>query len=109
MAEQLVRKPHMVVKETLDDAWRTYLDNLDKALGVIEQQVREAKEVRDICTDEWCEATEHAIEELNDQVTHIHEPWFTTKEDSQRIKAMKKRLREIFYEYKKTAEETQVG
>ena len=50
-------------KETLE-AWKTFIDSLDKALTKLEQELEEGKEMLDICTDEWCQATEHYIDDI---------------------------------------------
>jgi hypothetical protein len=100
MAEQLVRKPHMKVWQSLDESWKTYLYGLEKSLNLIEEGIREGEEMTHICTGEWCEATEHYLDEFANALFTIHEPEFSSPEDRQKIKDMKKRIHDIYARYK---------
>jgi hypothetical protein len=86
-------------KETLD-AWRTFVDSLDKSLAHLERDLTEAEEMRDICTDEWCQATEHYIDDIGNALFSISEPRWSSKEDSKKIKDLKRRLHDIYAKYK---------
>jgi len=86
-------------KETLE-AWKTFVDSLDRALTNLEQELKEGKEMRDICTDEWCQATEHYIDDIGNALFSISEPRWASEEDSRRIKSLKRRLHDMYAEYK---------
>ncbi|MFW6323909.1 MAG: hypothetical protein ACOC0U_02495 [Desulfovibrionales bacterium] len=104
MAEQLVRKPHMKVHQTMEEWWRMHISNMEEAINNLEEEITDAKETQDICTDEWCDATEHALDEIANQIYHIHEPTFSSNEDTKKIKDMKKRLHDIYYQYRQVKE-----
>lgn len=53
-----------------------------------------------ICTDEWCNATEHVIDDLSNSLFSISEPRWLNEEDSRRIKAMKRRLHDLYANYR---------
>ena len=82
------------------EAWRTYLDALEKSLALIDDDIRQASEMTDICTDEWCEATEHYIDDINNALFSISEPRWASKEDSNKIKALKRRVHDLYADYR---------
>ena len=53
-----------------------------------------------ICTDEWCKATEDYLDELHKDIFSISEPRCSTKEDSDRIKALRRRIKDLYVTYK---------
>jgi hypothetical protein len=86
-------------QDTLE-AWDAYMRALETSVNNLEKDVAEAAEMQDQCTAEWCEATEHVIDEINDALFMISEPRWSTKEDSNRIKKLKHRVRELYVKYK---------
>ena len=82
------------------DAWGAYVTALETSLDDLEKDIEEAAEMSRHCTSEWCEATEHVIDEINDALFTISEPRWASDEDSRRIKALKRRVRELYAKYK---------
>ncbi len=82
------------------EAWGHYLTALEKSIKNLEADIEEAADMSDRCTSEWCTATEHVIDEINDALFTISEPRWASDEDSQRIKALKRRVRELYAAYK---------
>jgi hypothetical protein len=82
------------------EAWRIYINALEKGLDSLDQQIKEAYEMTSICTDEWCNATEHVIDDLSNSLFSIIEPRWLNEEDSRRIKAMKRRLHDLYANYR---------
>lgn len=91
------------VEESLVQNWRQFMDNMEKSLDLVEQQLNEAAEMTEICTSEWCEATEHVLDDLGNFLFSISEPRGSNEEDTQRLKALKKRLHDLYAQYKSTA------
>lgn len=60
----------------------------------------ESASFADICTDEWCAANEHVIDELGNMLFSISEPRWASKEESRRIKGLKRRLHDLYAHYK---------
>jgi hypothetical protein len=81
-------------------AWSIYMDALEKSIQDLEKDIEEAADMSHRCTNEWCEATEHVIDEINDALFMISEPRWSRDEDSRRIKNLKKRVRELYARYK---------
>ena len=91
-----------IQQEVLEN-WKTFVINLEKSLKMLEEGIDEASEMREICTSEWCVATEHVIDELSNSLFSISEPSWASEEDSHKIKALKKRLHDLYAKYKSTA------
>lgn len=85
------------------ESWRTYMNSLEKSLKNIENEIGQAKEMRSTCTDEWCQATEHYLDDIGNALFSIHEPKFSTPEDSKKLKELKRRVYDLYAEYKQTA------
>jgi hypothetical protein len=43
---------------------RDFTTNLEKSLSMLEKNINEAAEVEEVCTDEWCTATENILDEV---------------------------------------------
>ena len=94
--------PKNETQQELTEAWRTYLNGLEKSLNLLDANIKEASEMAEICTDEWCEATEHVIDELNNSLFSISEPRWADPEDTKRIKALKRRVYDLYADYRQT-------
>ncbi|MDJ0723291.1 MAG: hypothetical protein QNJ04_16755 [Desulfobacterales bacterium] len=84
------------------EAWGQYMSALETSIRDLEADIEEAADMSDRCTAEWCEATEHVIDEINDALFNISEPRWSSDEDSKRIKTLKRRVRELYVKYKGT-------
>ena len=81
--------------EALED-WGDYMSALETSLGSLETDIEETADMTRHCTDEWCQATEHVIDDINNALFTISEPRWTSEEASQRIKALKRRVRALY-------------
>ena len=88
-----------IEKDTLE-AWRTYMSALEKSLDQLEKDIDEAAAMSDACTEEWCTATGHVIDELGNSLFSISEPRWSDESDSKKIRALKHRLHDIYAKYK---------
>jgi phage shock protein A len=86
-------------KETLN-AWQTYLDALEKSIDQLEKDIDEASAMSAVCTSEWCEATEHVIDELNNALFSISEPRWASDAASRKLKQLKRRVYDLYADYK---------
>jgi hypothetical protein len=84
------------VHQPLGDAWRVYMENLFASMQKMEQTVTEAAEMPMDCTEAWCTNARALLDDLNHQIFSIHEPKWSTPEDSARIKAMKRKVYDIY-------------
>jgi hypothetical protein len=76
------------------------MKNLGDSTNLLEQDITEAAEMGKICTDEWCLATEHTLDELANMIFSISEPRWATNEDSQKIKNLRHRVHDLYAKYK---------
>ena len=82
------------------EAWGHYVTALETSIRNLEKDIEEAADMTERCTAEWCTATEHVIDEINDALFMISEPRWASDEDSRRIKHLKRRVRELYTRYK---------
>ena len=87
---------HQETQNALDNAWTTYVQNLESSLVQLEKDIGAAVKAREGCTDEWCQATEHVLDELGNALFSIHEPSFSKEIDSKKIKELKRRLHDAY-------------
>ena len=92
------------IQDTMVQGWRNFISNMEKSLNILEKGLDEAQEMREICTSEWCEATEHTIDELSNSLFSISEPRWASKEDSRKIKELKRKLHDLYAKYKATTQ-----
>lgn len=90
------------IQEGLIQNWRQFVNNLEMSLDLVEKQLNEAAEMTEICTSEWCQATEHVLDELGNFLFSISEPRGASEEDSQKLKQLKRRLHDLYAQYKST-------
>ena len=95
--------PRDEMQHEVVNAWRTYLNALEQALDQLDVDIREASEMAGVCTEEWCEATQHVIDELSNALFSISEPRWSNQEDSARIKALKRRVYDLYADYRGVA------
>ena len=92
--------PRDEIQTEMAQAWATYLAGLGKSLNIIEKEIEEAKNMASVCTGEWCEATEHVFDEIGNMLFSISEPRWTSEADSKRLKLLKRKLYDLYVNYK---------
>ena len=91
------------IEKNIVEGWRVFVNNMEKSLDVLEQNIDEAAQMTDACTSEWCVATEHVIDEIANSLFSISEPRWSSEEDSKKIKELKRRVHDLYAKYKQTA------
>lgn len=90
------QKIHGSVQDRYSGAWHAYLEGVEETLDEVDRCLSEARDVQEICTDEWCRATDRLLDELNHVLFSISEPRWTSEEDSEKIKALRRRVRDLY-------------
>ena len=90
----------MKVQDKVLESWRELVKSTEESLDLLEKGIDETIEMRQICTDEWCVATEHVLDELSNGLFSISEPRWISDEDSKRLKALKRRVHDLYAKYK---------
>lgn len=84
------------MEDTMLYAHKTFMDNLEKSLNILDAELKEAKEMSSICTDEWCSVTESYIDDMHKNLYSISEPRWLPPEESRRLKKLRTRIRDIY-------------
>jgi len=92
--------PKDEIQQEMVDAWRAFMDGLEKSVQKLDEDINEASVMADQCTSEWCEATQHVIDELSNALFSISEPRWANNEDSQRLKSLKRRVYDLYANYR---------
>lgn len=95
-----LEKERFTVQEEMLGTYRMFIDGLEKSINLLERQIDEAAEMAEICTDEWCNATEHVIDDLHKALFSISEPHSTPKEYSKKLSQLRTRIRDLYLKYK---------
>jgi hemerythrin-like domain-containing protein len=88
------------LKSQITEGWRDFIHSMEESLNMLEKDIDEAAEMSEKCTGEWCEATEHVIDELSNSLFSISEPRWSSEEDSKKLKALKRRVHDLYAKYK---------
>ena len=91
---------HMDAQTKIMEGWKDLIKNLEESMDILERGIDEAAGMSDVCTPEWCVATEHVMDELGNRLFSISEPSWSSEEDSRRLKALKRRLHDVYSKYK---------
>jgi len=91
------------VQNSIVEGWKVFINNMESSLDILEKGITEAAEMSEACTSEWCQATEHVIDELANSLFSISEPHWSSDEDSKKIKDLKRRVHDLYAKYKSTA------
>lgn len=81
-------------------AHREFITNLERSIRLLEEDINETAEMETICTDEWCLATEHTLDELSKMIYSISEPRWVTTEDSRKIRDLRKKTHDLYAKYR---------
>ena len=94
------------IQKEVVEGWRVFVNNLEKGLDMLEEDIDEAAQMAESCTAEWCQATEHVIDELSNSLFSISEPRWSSDEDSKKIKKLKRRLHDLYAKYTATGNQS---
>jgi len=81
-------------------AHREFMTSLENSLALIEEDINEAAEIEEICTGEWCSATESTLDELAKFIYSISEPRWIPDEDSKTLQNLRRKVHDLYAEYK---------
>ena len=97
---------HETLQQEVLESWRALIDSMERSLDMLERGIQEAEGMTDLCTPEWCLATENVMDELNNRISSISEPRWSSEEDSERLRRLKKRLHDCYAKYKAVSQST---
>jgi hypothetical protein len=89
------------------EAWSQYLNSLVEGVERLQRLVADVEDMRQVCSDEWCDTTECLLGELTVAVFAISEPHWTSTEESRKIKDLKKKLHDLHARHRGIQEQRQ--
>jgi len=92
--------PRNEVGSEMEMAWGVFAQSLEKSIRLLDADIKEAKHMASKCTDEWCAATEHVIDELSNALFSISEPRWSEAAVSIKIKELKRRVHDLYADYR---------
>ena len=95
--------PDEIVRKKVFEGWKSFVDNLEQSLALLEKEIDFTSKMVNACTLEWCEASERALDDISNSLFSISEPSWLSDEDSKRLKALKRRVHEVYAKYKSAA------
>jgi hypothetical protein len=90
------------IEEKTMAAWLSYLSTLEHSIVQMEKSIDDSKSVPSACTNEWCESVEEVIDELTEAIYSINIPRWADPAQTARVRALKRRAREVYAKYKQT-------
>ena len=95
--------PDEIVRRKVFEGWKSFVDNLEKSLELLEKEIEFTSKMVNACTLEWCEASERAIDDISNSLFSISEPSWLSEKDSQKLKALKRKVHDVYAKYKAAA------
>ncbi len=92
--------PRNEIGSEMEMAWGVFAQSLEKSIRLLDADIKEAKHMASKCTDEWCAATEHVIDDLNNALFSISEPRWSEAAVSKKIKELKHRVHDLYADYR---------
>ena len=96
--------PSEVIRKELYEGWKGFVENLEKSLDLLEKEIDFTSKMQNACTLEWCQLTEQTFDDISNALFSISEPSWASDEDSKKLKALKKRVHDVYVKYKAAAE-----
>lgn len=95
--------PNDELMRNIGESWIQFRQSLEESLAGLEAEINDAAQVQNTCTDEWCAAVEHAIDDYSNFLFSIHEPRWMPDEESKKLKALKRKVHDLYAQYKSAA------
>lgn len=92
--------PMDTIREEVVEGWRVFVNNLEKALALLDKEIEFTSKMVNACTIEWCQVTEHTLDELSNALFSISEPSWISDEDSKKLKTLKRKVHDVYAKYK---------
>jgi dsDNA-specific endonuclease/ATPase MutS2 len=94
----------MKAENSLLSGWRVLIKSIGESIDSLERGIEEAESMSTVCTPEWCLANERIMDELNNRIFSISEPAWASDEDSARLKALRRRLHDLYQRHRSLSE-----
>ncbi|MBN1104470.1 MAG: hypothetical protein JXL84_13715 [Deltaproteobacteria bacterium] len=95
--------PDEIVRKKVYEGWASFVESLEESVATLEKEIDFTSKMVKACTLEWCQATEHAIDDISNSLFSISEPSWLPDEDSKKLKMLKRRVHDVYSRYKAAA------
>jgi hypothetical protein len=85
------------------EGWRVFLGQLEKSLDLLEKEIDFTSKMVNACTMDWCQATEETLDDISNSLFSISEPAWISNEDSKKLKALRRKVHDVYAKYKAAA------
>ena len=92
--------PRDMIIGGMTEGWRVFVSQLEKSLDLLEKEIDFTSKMVNACTLEWCQATEETLDDISNSLFSISEPAWISKEDSRKLKALKRKVHDVYAKYK---------
>jgi hypothetical protein len=100
MPAESMKKTHGTVVSSMEQGWRSYLNSLEESIESLEKDIDQAGKNRDYCTEDWCFATEHVLEDLVRAAFSVSVPKTASQEDAERLRSLQRRVQNVYARFK---------
>jgi hypothetical protein len=95
--------PSVLIRNEVYEGWKGFVNNLEKSLDLLEKEIDFTSRMQDACTAEWCQLTEQTFDEISNALFSISEPSWASDEDSKKLKALRRKVHDVYAKYKAAA------
>jgi hypothetical protein len=95
--------PDEIVRKKVYEGWSSFVESLEQSVATLEKEIEFTSKMVNACTLEWCEATERAVDDISNSLFSISEPSWLSAEDSRKLKALRRRVHDVYARYKAAA------
>jgi hypothetical protein len=92
--------PKNDISKEVVEGWRGFVDHLEKSLDLLDKEIDFTSKMVNACTIEWCQVTEQTLDEISNALFSISEPSWIADEDSKKLKALKRKVHDVYAKYK---------
>lgn len=95
--------PSELIRKEIYEGWKQFVENLEKSMEMLEKEIDFTSKMQNACTAEWCQLTERTFDEISNALFSISEPSWAPDEDSKKLRALKKKVHDVYAKYKNAA------
>jgi hypothetical protein len=88
------------MESTMLIAHRQFVSGFEKSLDMLKNDINEVEGISGECTGEWCKSREDFLDYLHKSIYAISEPRWADKEDSEKIRELRDRVKDLYAHFK---------
>ena len=100
MSAESMKQTHGEVVSSMEQGWKAYLNGLEDSVNKLEKHIEETGKNKEYCTEDWCYATEHVLEDLVRAVFSTSAPKTASQEDMDKLHSLQRRVQNVYARFK---------